>query len=449
MEINHPTTKKIKVLILAYDFPPYVSVGGIRPFNWMKFMPEYDVEPIVITRQWTNHYGNALDYIAPGESNEVLVEKNKGTTIYKTPYFPNLSNRILLKYGESKFKLVRKLISAYYRLFEYSLPIGPQIELMRFANKYLSENKVDFIIATGEPFVLFKYASQLSRKFNTPWIADYRDPWSQGFYYENKPILRFWNSLFEKKYVQSATFISTVDLLFQSKIQKLFPTKTIHILPNGYNPDALKIIEGIEQQSKQLRISFVGTIYDWHPVKVVFNSFNEFIISKKQPNIKLIFYGITNGKIIDELISSEFPILKNYVEIVPRLPNEELLVELAKNNASLLFNYYAFTGTKIYDYLAVKRKIILCFENDKEANELKDKYFFKLDAAFEKIRPQIDIIKNANAGKIVKDSNELISVFEELYTEFETKGKIECTSGNVDSFSRNKQVEKLCEMLKA
>ena len=42
------SSKKLKVLILAYDFPPYVSVGGIRPYNWMKFMPEFDVEPMVM-----------------------------------------------------------------------------------------------------------------------------------------------------------------------------------------------------------------------------------------------------------------------------------------------------------------------------------------------------------------------------------------------------------------
>jgi len=27
-----------KVLILAYDFPPYVSVGGMRPYNWYRYL---------------------------------------------------------------------------------------------------------------------------------------------------------------------------------------------------------------------------------------------------------------------------------------------------------------------------------------------------------------------------------------------------------------------------
>lgn len=52
-----------KVLILAYDFPPYVSVGGMRPYNWYRYLKEFDVEPVVITRQWENKHGNQLDYI--------------------------------------------------------------------------------------------------------------------------------------------------------------------------------------------------------------------------------------------------------------------------------------------------------------------------------------------------------------------------------------------------
>lgn len=43
-----------KVLILAYDFPPYVSVGGLRPYSWYKYFKEFGLYPIVVTRQWEN-----------------------------------------------------------------------------------------------------------------------------------------------------------------------------------------------------------------------------------------------------------------------------------------------------------------------------------------------------------------------------------------------------------
>nr|MBP7389342.1 hypothetical protein [Chitinophagales bacterium] len=72
----------VNVLILAYDFPPYVSVGGLRPHSWLKYFNEFGVYPIVVTRQWNNAYKNGLDYVAPGFSDNTVTEKNdKGTTI--------------------------------------------------------------------------------------------------------------------------------------------------------------------------------------------------------------------------------------------------------------------------------------------------------------------------------------------------------------------------------
>jgi hypothetical protein len=46
-QINFKKPMK-KVLILAYDFPPYVSVGGLRPYSWCKCFHEFRIYPIVV-----------------------------------------------------------------------------------------------------------------------------------------------------------------------------------------------------------------------------------------------------------------------------------------------------------------------------------------------------------------------------------------------------------------
>ena len=74
-----------KILILAYDFPPYVSVGGLRPYSWFLYLKEFGVEPIVITRQWSNFYGSHLDYIAPGVSDQVIEEQKRDTERFLEP----------------------------------------------------------------------------------------------------------------------------------------------------------------------------------------------------------------------------------------------------------------------------------------------------------------------------------------------------------------------------
>src|SRR5688572_5192581 len=126
-----------KVLILAYDFPPYVSVGGIRPFNWYKFLPESGIHPVVVTRQWVNKYRDYRDYISKSESDEVIIESDEMRTIVKTPYIPNIANRILLKHGESKYRFIRRLISAFYELGQFIFPMGSKYQLYKAANEYL------------------------------------------------------------------------------------------------------------------------------------------------------------------------------------------------------------------------------------------------------------------------------------------------------------------------
>ena len=93
--------------------------------------------------------------------------------------------------------MVRKLISAFYEFAHFVLPIGTKIELYRAAKKYLTQNDVDAIIATGDPFILFKYASQLSEKYSIPWIADYRDTWIEDIEMKNSVFKAWCGSLSE------------------------------------------------------------------------------------------------------------------------------------------------------------------------------------------------------------------------------------------------------------
>jgi hypothetical protein len=436
-----------KLLILAYDFPPYVSVGGLRPYNWYRYLKEFGVEPIVVTRQWSNAHGNQLDYIAAGESDNTLVEHTAFGTIIRTPYTPNFANRLLLKHGEKKYALARKSVSAYYEFAQFLKPVGPKSELYRAARDYLLNNKVDAIIATGDPFVLFSYASKLSEEFGIPWIADYRDPWSQIFSAQKGIIQQKIDYLFEKKIVSSAESIVTVDLLFKLKLAQFFPTTQISIFPNGFDPIEIEKTKEIQQNNNLLTFAFIGTIYLWHPLNRLLESFSNFVKENPQSQILIKFYGINDMEFIEENSKKLFPELHDKLIFLPKIPNGELLQMVSKDNVLLLFNYYQFTGTKIYDYLGLKRRILLCFENDSEANKLKEQYYFKTIET--DICPQIDIINETSSGVIVKDAAHLKEVLKELYKEFEEKRFIACDSIGVAKYSRKIQVEKLGTLIKS
>lgn len=438
-----------RVLILAYDFPPYVSVGGLRPFNWYKYFNEFGVYPIVLTRQWNNDFGNELDYVSASHNFNSITEKTEIGKIIRTPYKPNFSNRLLIKYGAKRFVLLRKSISLYYELAQFFIPVGPKIQLYIEAKRFLKENKVDAIIATGDPFILFDYASKLSKEFDIPWIADYRDPWSQNMSNKLNHGFSFINKYLEKRALRNVSCISTVDQVFKIKIASLLPKKEFHILPNGFDPDSIEKVRFIEQNNEFLQIAFVGTIYDWHPIRSFLEVLNNYINTFPEAKIKLNLIGINIPDEINLLVSNNFPALKNYVTISPKLPNSFLLEVLAKNNVMLLFNYYAYSGTKIYDYIGIKRKVILCYSNDKEANVLKNKYYNLELTSKEDERFQEKIILESNAGVVIENSSILFNELVKLQDEFDENGKIECNSVDIENYSRKIQVKKLADIIKS
>lgn len=432
------------LLILAYDFPPYVSVGGLRPFAWYKYLKEFGVEPVVVTRQWGNVYGNELDYIAPGSSRETIVEETECGTIIRTPYKPNLANRLMLKYGKNRFALVRKAVTAFYEFAQYSFFVGPKSCVYRGAKNYLRNNKVDAIIATGEPFVLFKYASALSRKHNIPWIADYRDPWT-----ENRNRNKWFGRLskhYERLFTANAECAITVDDFFRMQIGTNV-SKPFHIIPNGYNPDAINAVSGISQGTDCLRFAFVGTIYKWHPLESVLHCFSLFADTTAKPKFELNFFGINNADELNSLLTGKFQNLIGKVHVVPRMDNGLLMQKLARHNIMLLFNYYSFTGTKIYDYLGLKRKILLCYSDDSEARQLKEMYYPTEEIAGLSTHLQEDLINATHSGMVVKDKNQLLSVLAELYDEFHKTGTIACDTVGEEKFSRRGGAEMLADVV--
>ena len=435
-----------KVIILAYDFPPYVSVGGLRPYAWFKYLKKFDVSPIVITRQWQNKYGSELDYVSEGISDDNIHEKFEHGEIIRTPYKPNLSNKLLLKHGQKKYKILRKIISGYYEFIQFLITIGPKKNLYYAAEKCLINEDIHSIIATGDPFILFQYAQILSKKFNIPWIADYRDPWSQDIPLQKKYFLKKWSNYNEKKLLKSVSSVITVSQFVADKIALNYSNKKINIIPNGFDPEIINNISKITQNSEKLTISYAGTIYNWHPIEIFFKSLNEFLRLHSEVELKLNFYGINNqNDIHDKLV--KFPYAKKCIEFHPRIPNEQLLKTLAESNVLLLFNYYSFMGTKIYDYLGLQRKILFCFTADENALILKDKYY-KIDEKSNLNKElQSDLIKESESGVLVKNADHLKEVLMDIFLEFKQTKKIKCESKNVSQFSREFRVKELADLI--
>lgn len=429
-----------KVLILAYDFPPYVSVGGIRPNSWLRYFAQFGYSPIVVTRQWSNFYQDERDYIAPGTTDHVVVEKTDFGSIYRAPFHPNLSHRLSIKYNGSRYRGICKGISAWEEFVQYFFHLGSKKTLLKAAEQVIESHEISLIIATGEPFVLFNYAAHLGKKHGIKWVADFRDPWSDDISRKKLGLLRHLDRFHEKRILKSASAITTVNEFFAALISSKFEQKIIKVIPNGYDQEFKEAGDLIKQASDKFRIALVGTIHSWHPWKLFLKTCAEFISNNPDFSFEIVFIGVNNEQEI-RLFSNSLK-TNSFLKFMPRTPNNELPRILAKMNVLLLFNYYDYIGTKIYNYLALKRLVIFCFVKDPEAERLKAESYNMPKSEMNK-RPQKDLIRHTNGGILVNDKNHLISVLYDLKSEFNNTQTIKCPSKDIDCLSRESSCKAL------
>ena len=84
---------KIKVLILAYFFPPCNITASQRSFSWAKYFYRKGLYPVIITRKWERPVKVQSDgHYATTEG--VKIEKFEHYEVHYLPYVPSLRDRI-------------------------------------------------------------------------------------------------------------------------------------------------------------------------------------------------------------------------------------------------------------------------------------------------------------------------------------------------------------------
>ena len=155
-----------KVLILAWDFPPYQAIGAARPNSWFKNFKKNGLYPIVVTRHWDDELNFKDAYIRSSNIQDTIINENEFGTIIKTPYKSNFRDRIIIKYGYSRFVIIRKIFSFITHTFSYRFNfLSDKRRVYHEALNYIQQKDIDLILATGEPFILHKFAFKLSHIF--------------------------------------------------------------------------------------------------------------------------------------------------------------------------------------------------------------------------------------------------------------------------------------------
>ena len=357
-----------KALILAYDFPPFNSIGAQRPYSWLKYFREFGLDPIVVTRHWDIEITGPDDCNLPSKHIRVTEETNKYGKIIRAPFFPSLRDRLISK-TVLPTVLFRKVLSVWQLLTEHFIASSDNKRpILETAKAYLKNNDVDVIIACGEPFVLFRYAAELSQEFNTPWVGDYRDGWSTNYRWDDAKfyglIQKSVQQKVEKRVTATASLLTTAAPSFSERLSALTGRKVadIPVVYNGYFEDKFVGLENVSLK-KTFSITHAGTLYYFQRVETFLAGLNLFMNQNPEVIVETTFYGLNYYPAqIDRIKKSAG---KAKISFTDKVPHEQMLRELASSHLQLLVatpEKHQVYG-KVFDYIASGRPTLMV-END-------------------------------------------------------------------------------------
>ena len=228
-----------RVLIITYYWPPSGGSGVQRWLKFAKYLPDSGWEPVIFTPENPD-----FDLKDERLNREVSPDLEVIRFPIWEPYqlFASLKKqkthpgRLL---EQPKRGALEKL--AIWLRANVLVP-DPRVFWVRPSVKFLSDlvqsGQFQAVITTGPPHSLHLIGLQLKQRFGLPWIADFRDPWSQWEFLDTLPMLPFIrrrHEALEQKVLQQADAVLTISPTFQLDLEKI-AQRPVVLVTNGYDP---------------------------------------------------------------------------------------------------------------------------------------------------------------------------------------------------------------------
>jgi hypothetical protein len=351
------------VIIISYFYPSCNLTASQRVESWAKYLNKSGYYPIIITRKWEKHI-TSFDDCHYSTSKEVLIDKNENYEVHYCPYSANLRDRL---HTEKKFIFFKKALSFMEIVFQNIwVKLCPFNNFIDEAEKIIkSEKNIHSVIISGNPFIQFKFGYELNKKYNIPWIADYRDAWTTSTINNIsgnriKTAINLYQQYFEKKWVKTASYITASSIPIGESMGKLVNVKSEAIY-NGFEPSDFIQYNNTPKLTSHFQIAYIGTLYDGQDISIFLDAYKKFI-HFKNPNCKLFLPGLDLDLIQKVRVEKLLEDYEDYYKTSLRIPKSEIL-KIEKESHLLLHvawkGHAGIIASKIYEYIGSGSKIIV------------------------------------------------------------------------------------------
>lgn len=415
-----------KVLIITYYWPPSGGPGVQRWLKFSKYLREFGWEPVIYTAENPEapEIDHSLEKDIP-ENLEVVRQKIwEPYHLYKLFIGQSRKSRInqafLSETGKPK---ITELISRWIR-GNFFIPdarkfwIKPSI---KFLIQWQIENKADALVSTGPPHSMHLIALGLKKSTGIPWLADFRDPWTNIDYYDDLlPGTRAdrKHHKLEAEVVTGADRVVTVSPTWKEEFERTH-NRPVVLITNGYDEDDFHGVN--PEPDPYFSISHIGTLMPSRNPGALWQAISELI--KENEDFARDFRLVLVGRIDISVTAAlrQYGIEDNVIktgylphnEVIKRQKSTRVLLDILKHAR----NTKGLYAGKIFEYIAAKRPILLIGPVDSDAAKL---------------------IKSLKSGYTVDFDNlrGIKKVIRELYLDYRKNSLHVAGSDTVDQFSR-------------
>jgi glycosyltransferase involved in cell wall biosynthesis len=234
-----------RVLIITYYWPPSGGSAVLRWLKFTKYLRDFGWEPVIYTPsnpEPQESDASLLKDIPPDL--EVITSRIwEPYNIYKCLTGKKKGDRlgVALMTDKKKAGLFSK-VSLWIRS-NFFIPdprrfwVRPSIQLLI---SRLSATPVDVVISTGPPHSMHLIGLGLKNRLGIPWVADFRDPWTNIDFYRDLPLTRF-ADLQHKKLEQKVLLRADHVVTVSPGMTREFMEKGIQgitTITNGYDEES-------------------------------------------------------------------------------------------------------------------------------------------------------------------------------------------------------------------
>ena len=366
-----------KVLFITYYWPPAGGAPINRILKFYQYLEEFGWEVVVLTTEGGDfpfEDDSLLKEVRP----ETKVYRSKGFSLHKI--FSSVSPKSKKNFVPYGFTDASKgsFMDKFSRWVKYNFIPDTRFpwyfSTVSKAIQIVKDEKIDLIFSSSPPQTNHLIARKVARKTHLPWVADFRDPWTDVFWLLNNSIRWKWinaiDKRIERKTIAKMDAIITVGPSLVEILQRK-TDKKINLITNGY--DDVYFSNFHYKKNTKFRITYAGSLSKEQDPICFFNAL-EAIKGNKDfyENVEILFLGnfpaylydlVNNSSYKDKTVYSAYTFYTDSLAIIAQSELLLLIVPETDDNKCIL-------TSKLFDYMGAQRPILAFGPVDGDAAEV-------------------------------------------------------------------------------